>query len=221
MIDDTLAQLLAALGPERRPVAQLWGALGLTRRDFAALLNAQRDALAAAGVELHTATVSQAHQARLNVAVEGRRVAALSIPAAQRVEDAPLAVRPPAPLAPLGALADAAAAADTAAARGALARYRAGLAAETRRAQDADLARWGAYLVAVGVEGAVCAWPDDASCWAGVSWGLVEGFIAWQEAQGYARASIARALSTVRCYAAQAARAGALSADALRLIETV
>jgi integrase len=67
----------------------------------------------------------------------------------------------------------------------------------------------------------VCSWGDDASSWGPVSWGLVEGFIVWQEAQGYARASIARALSTVRCYAAQAARAGALSADALRLIETV
>jgi integrase len=122
---------------------------------------------------------------------------------------------------PSGPLARAAAAADTAAARGALARYRAGLAAETRRAQDADLARWARYLAAVGVSDASGAWADDADCWRAVSWGLVEGFIAWQEAAGYARTSIARALCTVRRYATQAARAGALAPEALRLIATV
>ncbi|MEI7772141.1 MAG: tyrosine-type recombinase/integrase [Chloroflexales bacterium] len=124
-------------------------------------------------------------------------------------------------LAPPSPISAAAAAADTAAARGALARYRAGLAAETRRAQDADLARWSTYLIAVGVAGAADDWGNDPRTWADVSWGLVEGFIVWQEGMGYARASIARALSTVRGYAAQAARAGALPADSLRLIETV
>ncbi len=134
---------------------------------------------------------------------------------------APLAVRAPTLLALLGPLAQVAQAADDAAARGTLARYRAGLAAETRRAQDADLARWARYLAAVGVAGAAASWAEDAACWAAVSWGLVEGFIAWQEAQGYARSSIARAISTVRSYATQAARAGALAPEALRLIATV
>ena len=120
-----------------------------------------------------------------------------------------------------GTVTQAAAVADAVAARGTLARYRAGLAVETRRAQDADLARWATYLAAVGVADAAGAWADDAACWAAVSWGLVEGFILWQEDAGYARASIARAVSTVRSYAAQAARAGALAADALRLIATV
>jgi integrase len=221
----TAAELIAALGPERRSVKVLYTDFGVSRASFETMVAAYRDELAAAGAVLHTATVSQAQRSSLYIEVDGRRVASLSRPAVL-VEDAPaapalLAVRPPAPLAPIGTLSEAAAAADSAAARGTLARYRAGLAAETRRAQDADLARWGAYLVAVEVAGAGCDWGTDASCWAAVSWGLVEGFVVWQEREGYARASIARALSTVRCYAKQASRAGALPVDALRLIETV
>lgn len=133
---------------------------------------------------------------------------------------APLAPRPSAELVP-AELARAAEAADTAAARGVFARYRSGLAEQTRRAQDADLQRWARYLAAVGVAGDVCPWAEQPACWAAVSWGLVEGFIRWQQAEGYAAATISRALSTVRAYAQQAARAGALDPDALRLIETV
>jgi integrase len=218
MRDDTaLTRLLSALTAEQRPVAQLWAALGLTPTAFSDLLSAARNDLAAAGVELHTVSVSQIAQGRLYVEVGDHAVTALSLPkavlATQIAQGPGVEVR--------GTLAEAAHAADGAAARGVLTRYRSGLAAETRRAQDADLARWAAYLTAVGVEGAVCSWGDDASSWGAVSWGLVEGFIVWQEAQGYARASIARALSTVRAYATQASRAGALPPDALRLIETV
>ncbi len=118
-------------------------------------------------------------------------------------------------------LARAAAAADAAAARDVFGRYRAELAEQTRRAQDGDLDRWARYLAAVGVEGAGCAWADDPECWRPVSWGLVEGFTRWQEGEGYSLSSIARALSTVRAYAKQAARAGALDAEALALIQTV
>ena len=124
-------------------------------------------------------------------------------------------------LAPRGTLGEAAQAADTAAARGVFAAYRADLAAQTRRAQDVDLDRWGAYLEAVGVDGARCAWAADPACWGGVSWGLVEGFVSWQFRGGYSLSSIARALSTVRAYCKQAARAGVLAPEALRLIETV
>jgi integrase len=121
----------------------------------------------------------------------------------------------------VGSLAQAAQAADLAASAGALQRYRAGLSAQTRRAQDADLARWSRYLAAVGLAGADCAWAEHPECWSGVTWGLVEGFVRWQYAEGYSAATVARALSTVRRYAAQAARAGALPSEALRLIETV
>ena len=215
----TLETLLDLLGPTRRPVAELWAALGVERKELQAFIAAHRDALAEAGAMLHTATMSQASSPRQYVSVEGARVAALSRPVGDA--PAPLVKVEAAPLAPLGALADAGRAADAAAARGVLARYRADLAAETRRAQDADLARWGRFLAATGAAGAGCAWADDPGCWAGVSWGLVEAFTRWQEAEGYSLASVARALSTVRTYAKQAARAGALTPEALRLIETV
>jgi integrase len=127
------------------------------------------------------------------------------------------------PLVPAGPapLATAAAAADRAAAAGIFARYRSGLAEQTRRAQDADLARWARYLAAVGAAGAGAEWAAGPGCWSGVSWGLVEGFLRWQEGEGYSLASIARALSTVRAYCVQAARAGALGPEALALIQTV
>lgn len=118
-------------------------------------------------------------------------------------------------------LAQAAAAADRAAAQGVFARYRADLADQTRRAQDADLARWARYLAAVGAADAALGWAEDPAAWASVSWGLVEGFLRWQEAEGYSLASISRSLSTIRVYCTQAARAGVLSPDALALIQTV
>lgn len=118
-------------------------------------------------------------------------------------------------------LAQAAAAADRAAAQGVFARYRAGLSAQTRRAQDADLARWVRYLAAVGVASEATRWAEEPEAWASVSWGLVEGFLRWQEAEGYSLASIARSLSTIRVYCTQATRAGVLSPEALALIQTV
>jgi integrase len=127
--------------------------------------------------------------------------------ALQRIEPAPLAL--------------AAQAADKAAAAGVFARYRGDLSAETRRAQDADLGRWARYLERVGVGDAGCAWASDPECWRPVSWGLVEGFVRWQEGEGFALSTVGRALSTVRAYCKQAARAGTIAPDALRLIETV
>jgi integrase len=134
---------------------------------------------------------------------------------------AALAVVEPAPIVPIGTLAQAGQAADRAAAHGAFVRYRAAKAAETLRAQDSDLDRWAAYLAAAGVAGASCSWAEDPACWAGCSWGLVEGFLAWQGQEGYSLASMSRSLSTVRAYAKLAARAGALPVEQLRLIETI
>ena len=218
----TLESLLDLLGPEPRPVAELWKALGVERKALAAFVAAHWGELVAAGVEPQGATKSHG---RLTQYIEveglsldprrGRRVAALSLPVVA------LAVVAPAPLAVRGTLAEAARAADTAAAGGVFESYRGKRADETLRAQDGDLARWSRYLAAVGVAGADCAWSSEPECWSDVSWGVVEGFIRWQAAEGYSLSSIARALSTVRTYAAQAARAGALAPDALRLIQTV
>jgi site-specific recombinase XerD len=76
----TIETFLDTLGPQRREVAELWAALGLARKDFAAFLAAHRDELAAAGVELHTATASQAGKLRSYVELDGRRVASISLP---------------------------------------------------------------------------------------------------------------------------------------------
>jgi integrase len=140
----------------------------------------------------------------------------------------------PGQVAPAADLRDVAGAADRAAAEGALARYRQAKAAQTLRAQDADLQRWAAYLAEVRerrrldpqADRAALAelarpWATAPTAWAPVTWGLVEGFLRWQEREGYSLASISRALSTVRAYAKQAARAGALAPEALKLIETV
>lgn len=54
----SLENLLNALGPERRAVGELCRALGCTRAELQRFLAEQRNALAAAGVQLHTATVS-------------------------------------------------------------------------------------------------------------------------------------------------------------------
>jgi site-specific recombinase XerC len=131
-------------------------------------------------------------------------------------------------------LAHVAGAADRAAAQGVFVRYRSAKAAATLRAQDADLRRWVAYLAAVRerrqlslttdrelLATLAAPWISEPATWAPVTWGLIEGFLRWQEQAGYSLASIARALATVRAYAKQATRAGALSPDALKLIETV
>jgi integrase len=99
----TLKSLLDVLGPGRRPVAELWRGLGVERRELQRFIAAHRDELAAAGVQLHTATASQAAAPRLHVEIDGRRYAALSLPVvepAQVVEQpAPLARVEPAELA--------------------------------------------------------------------------------------------------------------------------
>lgn len=120
----------------------------------------------------------------------------------------------PAPLAAAGA------AANHAAARGVFTDYRSRKAAGTRRAQDADLGRWAQYLADVGATSCP-GWADDPECWRGVSWGLVEAFVRWQQARGYTVASINRALSTVKTYAKLATKAGALDPQAYTLIRAV
>lgn len=117
-------------------------------------------------------------------------------------------------------LAQAASAADRAAARALFADYRARRAAETVRRQDADLACFGTYLTAAQAPptGDLAA---DPLAWAGISWGLVAGFLAWQGREGYAVGSINVRLATVKAYAKLATQAGALAADAYALIALV
>lgn len=111
-----------------------------------------------------------------------------------------------APLADLGQQANAHAA------RGLFDAYRARRSAATLRRHGADLASFSAYLaLALGP-----AAPDGETlvttpeAWAGVTWGLVEGYTRWLVAEGYALATVNARLSAVRIYARLAHQAGAL-----------
>lgn len=90
-------------------------------------------------------------------------------------------------------------------------------------AQRTDLAHFAAYLQDVGVATA----PNedqlqtDPYGWSGVTWGLVDGFVKWQLAQGHAISSINRRLSTIKVYAKLAAQAGIIDTQELALIKTV
>lgn len=90
-------------------------------------------------------------------------------------------------------------------------------------AQRTDLAHFATYLRDAGVAYA----PNedqlqtDPQVWHGVTWGLVDGFIKWQLAQGHAITSINRRLSTIKVYAKLVAQAGIIDAQELALIKTV
>lgn len=137
------------------------------------------------------------------------------VPRAELVQRAlPIA----APAAPGGA--GAGAAADAAAARRIFDRYRERLADETRRRQDADLALFASFLERAASL-AADSLSSDPAAWAGISWGLVEAFVAWQLQEGYAIGSVNVRLSTVKTYAKLAAKAGQLGAEAAATIAAV
>jgi len=94
-----------------------------------------------------------------------------------------------------------------------------GKAKNTERRKRADLDLFETFLKSVTIP--AHGMFDNPQAWIGVTWGLVESFKAWQLQQGYAIASINGRLSTVRTYAELAAQAGVLSADELRMIQTV
>ena len=79
-------------------------------------------------------------------------------------------------------------AANIAASARAFAQYRERLSDHTRIRHDTDLACFAAYLVAIGVYIETAhQLATDPAAWAGVTWGLVAGFVAWQSSEGYAR----------------------------------
>jgi integrase len=113
-------------------------------------------------------------------------------------------------------------AANQAAANSVFADYLSRRADNTIRTQAAALALFADYLTAAGVEGidGDCL-QHDPDCWAGVTWGLVEGFVKWMLTQGYSVASVNNRLSTVKMYAKLATKAGAITPHDLALIKTV
>jgi hypothetical protein len=62
---------------------------------------------------------------------------------------------------------------------------------------------------------------SDPGAWRDISWGLVAAFVQWQLQQGYAVASINRALSSVKVHCKLATQASVLSPDTLALIRIV
>lgn len=107
-------------------------------------------------------------------------------------------------------------AANEAAANGAFADYRSRRAQNTLRRQDAELTNFGAYLGTTGE-----ALATDPRAWAGVSWGIVEGFAKRMLVGGYAIGTVNNHLSTVKTYAQLATKAGTVSVEDLAMIRMV
>ncbi|HEY1012952.1 MAG TPA: tyrosine-type recombinase/integrase, partial [Herpetosiphonaceae bacterium] len=109
---------------------------------------------------------------------------------------------------PLPALATVCDLTNTAAALAVFIDYRSQRAPLTTRRQTTDLALFGTYLQGQGFPpGAL---DEDPAAWQGVTWSLVEGFVAWQLSAGYAVGTVNIRLATVKTYARLAFRAGAI-----------
>jgi len=122
-------------------------------------------------------------------------------------------------LAPADSLALAGAMADQIAGAGVFSEYQARRSANTVRRQLNDLALFAEYLSDLKQTPGDLAGNPQA--WAGITWGLVAGYVRWLLRAGYAIGSVNVALSTVRVYATLAAQAGALDPHALAMIKTV
>jgi integrase len=98
--------------------------------------------------------------------------------------------------------------------------YRSRRAKNTLTRQDNDLALFAAYLEEVGAApaGRLAAEPE---AWAGITWGLVEGFSRWQLQQGFAVSSVNVRLSTIKAYARLAVKTGSMPAENYALIRAV
>jgi len=100
-------------------------------------------------------------------------------------------------------------------------RYQRQLAAATHSRQRAGLKLLAAYLVTAGVPVTGAALASSPEAWAGLSWGLLEGWLDWLLSEGYAIGSINVRLSTAKVYARLAFKAGAIGAEQYALIAAV
>ncbi|MBX3016143.1 MAG: tyrosine-type recombinase/integrase [Caldilineaceae bacterium] len=96
-------------------------------------------------------------------------------------------------------------------------------ATNTVTAQRTDLRQFSTYLQEASIRSAPNAdqLQTEPSAWHGVTWGIVDGFVKWQLAQGHAISSINRRLSTIKVYAKLASQAGLIDPQELALIKTV
>src|SRR6266852_2104767 len=110
-----------------------------------------------------------------------------------------------------GGLASVSALADEYARATRLTRYQAGLRDETIRRQKTDLLTFARFLHSVGVQPGD--FYNDLDAWRGITAGLLEAFIQWQQMQGYAIGSINVRLATVKAYCHLAYNTGILDVD--------
>lgn len=100
--------------------------------------------------------------------------------------------------------------------------YLARKSTNTLRAHKADLQSFCEFLEAAGIQ---CpsgkTLQSDPTAWQGVTWGLVQAFVKWCLAQGVSLATVNRRLSTVKAYAALAAKVGILERSELAMIKDV
>lgn len=118
-------------------------------------------------------------------------------------------------------LAQAGQVANQAAARGIFATYRKGKAANTTRRHKADLTLFADFLQYAGVNVAGSDLATRPEAWQGMTWGIVEAFKSWQLDQGYSIASVNQRLSTVKVYAREAHKAGAIDGQEAALIRSI
>jgi integrase len=99
--------------------------------------------------------------------------------------------------------------------------YRERTAANTLRRQRADLALFTEYLSQAGMQLTVDKLLAHPTAWAGITHGLVDGFVRWQLSLGYAIGSVNVRLSTVKKYCELATRAGAMEVSTLAMVKLV
>jgi integrase len=99
--------------------------------------------------------------------------------------------------------------------------YQKKLSANTKRRQVADLTLFAKYLGLFGIQVTAQRLMDDITTWEGMTHGLLEGFIRYQEQEGYAFGSINVRLSTVKRYCTVAAKADVIAPADHGLIKTV
>ncbi|WP_420644487.1 tyrosine-type recombinase/integrase [Candidatus Leptofilum sp.] len=101
-------------------------------------------------------------------------------------------------------------------------RYLSQKSANTLKRHSRDLELFAEYLLDVGImpeHGAD--FQTNPEAWRGVTWGIIEGFIAWQLQEGYAVTTVNARLSTVKVYAQMAVKAGTVPREEGMLIQSV
>ena len=100
-------------------------------------------------------------------------------------------------------------------------KYRETKSENTLKRHRYDLRLFSDYLLAVGVVPHKRPFATEPDAWAGMTWGLIEGFVAWQIREGFSIASTNARLSTVKSYAALAVKAGSIDRQEGTLIGAV